>query len=431
MKARRKYLAQYAEPEAALTASITGSYQHVLVLPCYRESPSALRRFIDFAQQQPYTLMIVVVNRPEDDNDTAWAQSFIARAMAASQAILWQQQHCSHLALAAQSGLLLVDRCLQGEPIQRRFGVGLARKVGADIALALIEKGIINSPWIHNTDADACLPSNYFNATKKLDHQRYAAACYPFTHTAHSDPVITQATALYELSLHYYVAACRWAGSAYAYHTIGSCIAFTADAYAAVRGFPKRAGGEDFYLLGKLAKVAEIHSLDTPRIELKARLSDRVPFGTGPAVSRIAQLENQDNKLFYHPNCFRYLKHLLDCGEQLVSRDQPSCQGAMIEALQQTTSALTAQALLDYAQQSKFLLRINQSQQQGRDRQSRLRHWRTSMDAFQILKAVHFFRDHSCGSLNAEQLVQTLHDSVDMPTLHTLAVCASTLANDR
>ena len=53
-----------------------------------------------------------------------------------------------------------------------------------------------------------------------------------------------------------------------------------------MRGFPKRNAGEDFYLLNKLAKVGSVHRLAAPAIEIEARVSHRVPFGTGPAIAR-------------------------------------------------------------------------------------------------------------------------------------------------
>ena len=37
----------------------------------------------------------------------------------------------------------------------------------------------------------------------------------------------------------------EFAASPYAWHSLGSCLAVTPEAYAAVRGFPKRAGGEE------------------------------------------------------------------------------------------------------------------------------------------------------------------------------------------
>ena len=66
---------------------------------------------------------------------------------------------------------------------------------------------------------------------------------------------------------------------------MGSCLAVRPEAYAAVRGFPRKNAAEDFYVLDKLAKVGTIARLAGTPLLLEGRLSDRVPFGTGKALS--------------------------------------------------------------------------------------------------------------------------------------------------
>ncbi len=79
-------------------------------------------------------------------------------------------------------------------------------------------------------------------------------------------------------------------------------------AYCEARGFPKRAGGEDFYLLNKLAKLGCVREVSAVVITLEARLSDRVPFGTGPAVGKILALEDPAQFTYYAPEVFGALK---------------------------------------------------------------------------------------------------------------------------
>ena len=62
----------------------------------------------------------------------------------------------------------------------------------------------------------------------------------------------------------YYVAGLAMAGSRYAHHSLGSTIAVHAKTYAAVRGYPKRSAGEDFYLLNKICKLAPVERLAGP-----------------------------------------------------------------------------------------------------------------------------------------------------------------------
>src|SRR5690606_7285065 len=114
------------------------------------------------------------------------------------------------------------------------------------------------------------------------------ALLFPFRHEGPADEPVTRATELYEASLRYHVLGLAHAGSPYAYHSIGSTLAVQARAYALVRGVPKRSAGEDFYLLDKLAKVAPLLRARGEPVRIRARFSTRVPFGTGPAVARIA-----------------------------------------------------------------------------------------------------------------------------------------------
>ncbi len=133
---------------------------------------------------------------------------------------------------------------------------------------------------------------------------------------------------LYELHLRYYVNRLRWAGSPYAFHTIGSTIAIHADTYAKVRGAPKRNAGEDFHLLNKAAKVAPIHRLSRPEIRIEARRSTRVPFGTGPALRR---MRADGQPLSYAPESFSRLAEVIahiDCGVPL-----PGQSAALLEEL--------------------------------------------------------------------------------------------------
>jgi hypothetical protein len=50
-----------------------------------------------------------------------------------------------------QGTLLVIDRASPGHELPPRQGVGLARKIAADLALALLAGGSIESPWIHCT----------------------------------------------------------------------------------------------------------------------------------------------------------------------------------------------------------------------------------------------------------------------------------------
>jgi hypothetical protein len=238
-----------------------GRYRFVLTVPAFDEPPDFPARLLARVRRTD-VLSIITVNAP-DDADPA--------ALVRTRALLG--------ALADLPDLLVIDRV--SEPVPRRQGVGLARKLAGDLACALIERGDVACPLIFMTDADATLPADYFDAGAAAAGT--GTLVYPYRHRA-ADPAWQQRADLYELHLRHYVRGITRAGSAYAYQTLGSTIAMHAGSYAAVRGVPRRNAAEDFYLLNKAAKVAPVISLATPVIELSGRPSNRVPFGTGPAL---------------------------------------------------------------------------------------------------------------------------------------------------
>jgi len=393
MKSTRKYLASYAEPEVAVAQELFlatanhHSWQYCLVIPAYKESPAFYQRLAASLLQQHAVLLILVINQPDSLNNAH-----------ASNRHLWQNLIDGTLERQAQgnlqlrnipntnSALLLVDRFSSGQQIPEKQGVGLARKIGADIALALINSGHIARPWIYTSDADAHLPANYFTVLDSDSGKtQSAAAIYPFKHLCDDNPV-GQTTRLYEQRMQQYVDGLYSAGSPYAFQTIGSAIAVSAEHYAQVRGFPKRSGGEDFYLLNKLAKTGAINKLQEPEIIIEARQSDRVPFGTGPAIGKLLLEQNPHQaKIFYHPQIFVELKTWLDT--MAMSQTFPLNELAL--------SASTLKAL----QAIGAIKAIDAARKVSTSTQSYNKHLHTWFDAFKTLKFIHQLREHSYPSI--------------------------------
>ena len=295
MSAARRYLERYGAPEHREIPEPSGAYPAVLVVPCCAEPPDALAR--TSAQLSTPTAIICVVNEPQGASArwSATNRKFLEAMGPANQWLRLPGRTHEH-------GLLLVDRATR--PLQRREGVGGARRIGADIAVAGILNGWIESRWVHQTDADARLPAGYCEATAPLS----GTALYPFKHTS-PDPGLARKAWLYEQHMRLYREGLQRARSPYAHTALGSSMAMHIDTYVAVRGMPRRDGAEDFHYVNKAAKVADVHSLKAPVVELSARLSDRVPFGTGPAIAAIP--ENEALYLTFNPASFDSLAELL------------------------------------------------------------------------------------------------------------------------
>jgi len=345
MTAVEKYLRQWAEPEAdQLTGFPDLTWKHCLTIPAYREDDEFIARLKSGILQSNRCLLILVINQPEGLPELSAENQLLKERILTSAPVSWRQDHLSlHALPATNSHILLVDRFTH-RTIPYKYGVGMARKIAGDIALSLIDKKHVQAPWIFCTDADTTLPSNYFQA---FDITGPAAFVFPFRHLCQDNP-LGLATRLYEQALHHYVKGLKRAGSPYAFHTIGSTLAISSEHYAQVRGFPKKAGGEDFYLLNKLAKTGPVVTLAAPIVEIKARHSDRVPFGTGPAVDKILNLEYPDKEyLVYNPLIFDELKQWL----QLIPKlwECPSSLEGLSQETRFALAELGVQKAIDHS----------------------------------------------------------------------------------
>ncbi len=418
MTALAKYLHQYAEPEIQQLASfpVDKHFHHGLVIPVYHESAKMIDRFSLFAETVADILVVIVLNRPDTDSNTDWAREFLSHPAFNPTALIWQSQDKSSTlyALNNNSSILLVDRCVHRPAIPVDHGVGLARKIGADILCQLINQGRITSPWIANTDADAYLPLDYFSAQLSdnitVDNTT-AALVYAFEHVYTDNDPNQLATLLYEFSLYYYVRGLSWAASPYAFHTIGSTIAIHYQHYAKVRGFPKRSAAEDFYLLNKIAKTGNVVSLTQPIIQLKARASIRVPFGTGPAVRKLTEDKDPLSMPLYHPDSFFYLKFFLQLLDQLA--DNEIAIDTAIKSLQKVWGAsIDTDLLLQLTDGLKLQPALLHSYKQGNNKSTRLRHLQHWFDGFKTLKFIHQLRDQRLGTISFRHWLE----NADNPT---------------
>lgn len=396
--ALRRYLERHIE--AGLPPHPDGGprWQQVLVLPAYRESPNLLDHLRALPGGTGRSLVILVLNRPDRDADASAnrelrsaIQSGLSKGSASPPL----------LQLNADADLLLLDLETLRGPTPASQGVGLARKAGCDLALRWMAGGVIGGEWICCTDADATLPGDYFARLDSVG-QDAAAVVFPFQHVPGDGDATDAATALYELRLHHHVLGLEHAGSPYAFHALGSCLAVRADAYARVRGFPKRAGAEDFYLLNKLAKLGPVARLPGSPIRLRSRLSSRVPFGTGPAVQAIAAAEHPTAEpVFYHPLCYAMLRALLDGLDDLFADPGQDLDALLRGRGLPRSAAESAQAALLGLGLAKAL---DHCRRQGSTQALFRRHFHQWFDGFLSLKFIHALRDSGWPMQSLSQL---------------------------
>lgn len=388
IKAVSQYLERHAEPEARQCQWQGAPAQHVVCIPACREDGSLIQTLqsLSQAEEADNSVAIVVVNGGE------LADESIHESNALSWRELEQlaQLESGYMAWGCLGGMrvLAVDRFSENRRLPAKQGVGLARKIAGDLALRFVSEGKVQGDWILCTDADVSVPADYFLRASG-ETSAAAALLYPFTHEPEGDVLQAQAMALYEGFLHYYVSGLRYAKSPYAFHTIGSLIGVRATAYAAVRGFPKRQAGEDFYLLNKLAKVGEVVQLGGTPVRIRGRESARVPFGTGAAVTKIRQLlvENKPY-LVMAPRGFEGLRIWLEAlGEFGQTRDLEALNLRLRESDLPLIEVLSELGALRAAEAAA-------AQVTGAQLSRRLVEWN---DAFRTLKILHGLRDRATG----------------------------------
>ena len=351
-----QYLAHYAESEIREVAQLRLTHSdHVLVIPAFQETTQDLLRVI--AGIDDHFLLIVVCNSGVHDTLTVRLHQELTAAD--------DNVSVGNLSWIQSRNMLVVDRCTPTRYIPHKQGVGLARKIGSDIALALIHQRTVSQPVIHLTDADARLPHNYFRC---LETTTIAAAwIYPFDHT-----------------------------------TVGSAMAISPRHYAAVRGFPKRNAGEDFHILNKLRKTGAICSIPSPPavpISVSARLSTRVPIGTGTAVRDITSMSNPIEEFsFYDPQVFIELNRLITMATsrlmQPAPRDAPWIPSSSADILNTVVEQLNLEAAL------------SRCSRQSSNPERRVRAFHDWFDGLKTLRLIHGLRDAGLKSLPFSELMQ-------------------------
>jgi glycosyltransferase involved in cell wall biosynthesis len=285
-----------AEPSPNLSLSI--------VIPCFNETDVG-RVLASLSRCDPpdgAVEVLVVINAPDG----------------AGQAVEANNARAKRQVIEATNGMRL--NWLQFHAIQHNrlpptlAGVGLARRIGMDEAAGRIVRSRGCDGVIVSLDADCMVSSDFM---VRIDEEfRQFVDCpgisINFEHRIaeqSSDP-IHQAMVNYELHLRYFVAGQRLAGFPYAFHTIGSAMACRGSIYAQQGGMNLRQGGEDFYFIQKLIALGGYRSLNRTTVYPGIRISNRVPFGTGPAIEKALKYSGTLNT--FAPEVFADLKYFCE-----------------------------------------------------------------------------------------------------------------------
>ncbi len=168
-------------------------------------------------------------------------------------------------------------------------GAGMARKAGMDEAVRRFN--YLNKPdgIVVSLDADTLVEENYLVEIERYFRKNpsYAGATLSFEHQKEGlEDRHLQGILLYEKYMDYYKRAMGFTGYPYPMFTVGSAFAVTVGAYVKRGGMNRRQAGEDFYFLQNLVQVGTVGEITSTKVYPSSRLSNRVPFGTGPVLQK-------------------------------------------------------------------------------------------------------------------------------------------------
>ena len=177
---------------------------------------------------------------------------------------------------------------------------------------------------IVSLDADTMVQKNYFTEIEKYfkTHPKSPGATIAFEHQKEGlSEKHLQGILLYEKYMDYYKNALQFCGYPYPMFTVGSAFAVNAEAYIKRGGMNRRQAGEDFYFLQNLAQIGTVGEIKSTRVFPSARLSNRVPFGTGPVLQKWID-GKEDLTKTYNFDAFCDLKYFFDIKDQLYLIDK-------------------------------------------------------------------------------------------------------------
>jgi hypothetical protein len=356
----------------------TGSgFAGVVVIPALAEAATIPATLSSLAANPPDVLrdflVLVVVNHRPDASPVDKSDNCTTLGLLACGDPRW-----------AGLNLAWVDAATADRELPLKGGgVGLARRIGMDLALGRLD-AMNGEALLVCLDADTIVRPDYLPAlARHFGQSACGAAVVPFRHQRGTTPESDKFISRYELFLRGYVLGLAQAGSPYAFHSVGSAMACRASAYVKIGGMNSRSAGEDFYFLQQLARTVGVEQLAGTIVHPSPRASHRVPFGTGRSVSRMLA-GGEGEQRFYNPACFRLLGAWLN----LVA-DRPDADGSTLRELAGEFSP----DLGEYLELNRFEEIWNKLRRNNPGQAALLKAFHGWFDGLKTMKLIHHLSD--------------------------------------
>lgn len=201
----------------------------------------------------------------------------------------------------------------------KNFGVGWARKTLFDHIMGIAEQEDI----LISMDADTVFSEHYLDslAWNFTTNPQQQVVSVPYYHPLTDDDITNRAILRYEIYMRNCLLNLYRIGCPYNFTAIGSAIAVKIKALQKINGITPMKSGEDFYLLQKLRKMVPVSNWNDEMVYPAARFSDRVFFGTGPAIIKGSE-GLWESYPIYHFSIFDEVKKTYDLIDRLYTEEQ-------------------------------------------------------------------------------------------------------------
>ncbi len=182
-----------------------------------------------------------------------------------------------------QSNIHIIDKSSRGNGWKgKNFGVGWARKTAMDYSTSLASDNDI----IVSIDADTRINKGYFQSIINTfdKHHNSIAISVPYFHKLTENNLLNRCLLRYEIYMRYYSINLWRTNIPYHFTALGSAICLKVLTYKKIGGITPKKSGEDFYFIQKLVKTGEVLNWNPEKVYPETRFSNRVFFGTGPAL---------------------------------------------------------------------------------------------------------------------------------------------------
>ena len=374
-----------------IDAVVLPSVSMIVMIPCLNE-PEIFRTLESLWSCEPiqsYCEVIVVVN--ESENSSQAVKDFNQQNYL--KLFDWKKENDRPNLILYPIYARLVNA--------KHAGAGMARKIGMDEVIRRFNA--LNRPdgVIISTDADCLFSPNYLRQIElAFSLKSCFAATLNFKHRVDemADPKQRLGIQLYEDYLHYYKKALDFAGFPDSIYTIGSAFAVRADAYVKQGGMNRRQAGEDFYFLNKLTKLGKITEINDAFVYPSARVSDRVPFGTGAAMTKWMN-EDGDLTVTYNFAAFLDLKVLFD---QVDSLFRNSTDDRFMDSLPASVQ--------EYLQTLEFSRKLDEINQNSSSLLSFRKRFFQFFDGFLILRFLNLAHQKYYSQQNLSEAISQLKE---------------------